>query len=88
MGLPEDSLLKLHAEAFKAHQYDFDISEILQGYTGAIAALDTKIPGPTLGLRFDIDANGIDEPKTAGHRPYSEGFSSKNACMMLVTLIL
>lgn len=82
MGLPDNSLLKLHAEAFKAKQYDFDVSEILQGYTGALAVLDTKRPGPTLGLRFDIDANGIDEPKSAVHRPSSEGFSSKNACMM------
>lgn len=77
MGLPsrqetEDYLATLELEA------DYDISEILEGYTGVLARLDTKRDGPTIALRFDIDALNIQESQDEEHLPKREGFSSLN----------
>lgn len=81
MGLPtekerEDYLDTLNLEA------DYDITEILEGYTGAVAYFDTGKEGPTIGLRFDIDANAIEETSNADHRPNKEGFRSENNIAM------
>ena len=60
------------------------------GLTGVVAELDFR-EGPTVALRFDIDANDINEANDEKHRPYREGFSSENpsvmhACGMMVML--
>lgn len=81
MGLPSSSKMEAHKEKFTHRETDFDISEVLEGYTGAVALLDTQRPGPTVALRFDIDANGLEEA-TENHRPALEGFASKNIGMM------
>ena len=47
------------------------------GMTGAIAILDCG-EGPTVALRFDIDALGVIESDEADHRPMAEGFASIN----------
>lgn len=77
MGLPDDDTIKKHREAISTDA-DFDISEILDGYTGAVGILDTHRNGPVIALRFDIDANGIEESNDKAHRPTMEGFASKN----------
>lgn len=77
MGLPDDDTIKKHREAISTDA-DFDISEILDGYTGAVGILDTHRDGPVIALRFDIDANGIEESNDKAHRPTMEGFASKN----------
>lgn len=46
------------------------------GYTGCMGVLDTKRPGKTTALRFDIDCVGVDESKDAAHIPNIEGFST------------
>ena len=81
IGLPSKSQMDTHKRKITLRKVDFDTSEILQGYTGAVAILDTQKPGPTVALRFDIDALSIDEAQVS-HRPFSEGFSSKNKGMM------
>ena len=60
MGLPSQDKVDKHLENLKL-QASYDVSEIIQGYTGAVARLDTKVSGPTIGLRFDIDALNIQE---------------------------
>lgn len=53
------------------------ISE-MDGLTGCVALLDTGIPGPTIGMRFDIDCVAVDESQNPGHVPYEQGFTSRN----------
>ena len=77
MGLPSEEEMAEHAENLSIKR-EYDISDILQGYTGAIATLDTGKPGPTIAMRFDIDANGVEEIKDITHIPAKEGFLSKN----------
>ncbi|HZJ82268.1 MAG TPA: amidohydrolase [Clostridia bacterium] len=77
MGLPTEKEIEEYAASLSL-DVDFDTSEILQGYTGVVASLDTGKPGPTVGIRFDIDANGIEETSDEDHRPVREGFKSKN----------
>lgn len=81
MGLPSEEVMKKYAESLNFDK-DYDISEILQGFTGVIAKLDTGKPGPTIGMRFDIDANDVEETKDENHVPVKEGFASKNANAM------
>lgn len=50
----------------------------MDGYTGAVAVLDTGKKGPVLAFRFDIDAVDVSEAADEQHRPFREGFASKN----------
>ena len=38
---------------------DAGIIEEMEGFTGAMAVIDTGIPGPVTALRFDIDCNDV-----------------------------
>lgn len=81
MGLPDEKTMKEYGNSLKL-DVDFDISEILEGYTGLVAKFDTGKEGPTIGVRVDIDANGIEETDDEDHRPNREGFKSENAFAM------
>lgn len=52
--------------------------EILDSYTGLIGVIDSKIKGPNIGFRFDIDANDLKESTSKGHIPNIKNFSSIN----------
>lgn len=77
MGLPTETKMKDYRNSISL-EADFDISEILEGYTGVVARLDTGKEGPTIAMRFDIDANDVQESKDEDHKPHIEGFRSKN----------
>ena len=47
------------------------------GFTGVVAVLD-RGPGPTVGLRVDIDALQRTESNDSTHLPAAEGFRSEN----------
>ena len=47
------------------------------GHTGVVAAVETG-PGPTVGLRVDMDGVSIAESSAVGHRPADEGFRSEH----------
>lgn len=47
-------------------------------YTGLCAEFDTKRPGPTTALRFDIDCVDTTEASDAAHYPAHEDFASQN----------
>jgi aminobenzoyl-glutamate utilization protein A len=81
MGLPDEGTMREHRDKLKL-EADFDLSEILEGYTGAVAILDTHKDGPTIAMRFDIDANEIEETKDASHIPNKKNFASLNKNMM------
>lgn len=76
-GKPSEEKIKSYAQSVKT-KVDFDISEILMGYTGLIATIDTGKPGKTFAFRFDIDAMPIKESTDKFHKPYREGFASEN----------
>lgn len=76
-GRPSPKQTKAYAATID-EDVDFDISEILEGYTGAVAKIYTNKPGPNIGFRFDIDALTIRESKEESHRTAKEGFRSRN----------
>ncbi len=47
------------------------------GYTGVVGVLRGALPGPTVGLRFDIDSLEILESSDPSHRPAEQGFVSQ-----------
>ena len=54
----------------------------MEGVTGAVAVLDTGRPGPTVALRFDVDALPLQELQSPSHRPFAQGFCSQNPGVM------
>jgi aminobenzoyl-glutamate utilization protein A len=50
----------------------------MDGLTGCAAIFDTGKPGPTIGLRFDIDCIPVQETADATHIPRAEKFASEN----------
>ena len=59
-----------------------EIVAAMQGYTGAVAVIDTGKPGKTYALRFDIDALGVSEQQSGSHLPHLGGFASVNENVM------
>lgn len=59
------------------------IERMGNGLTGIVADVDSPVPdAPLLALRFDMDANKIQEAQHDDHRPFREGFASVHAgCM-------
>ena len=82
MGLPPDDVLESH---WVRTQHKFADPVFLEpmrgGFTGVVGILSNGI-GPTIGLRFDIDALDLVESDDPSHRPTSEGFASihENVC--------
>ena len=56
--------------------------DAMQGYTGALAVLDTGRPGPVTALRFDIDALYVPETDDPEHLPNRLGFASEHPGLM------
>ena len=82
MGLPGDEELEINYVRAKEQGADPEFLELVMGgFTGVMGILHCG-EGPTVALRFDIDALGVNEDKTADHRPFKEGFSSVNPGVM------
>lgn len=76
MGVPGEDVLRAHyawAEENGADSFYLPYTE--GGFTGVAAILRCG-EGPTVALRFDIDALGVCESGEEGHRPCAEGFVS------------
>ncbi|MDM5336440.1 M20 family metallo-hydrolase [Fictibacillus enclensis] len=83
MGVPSESFLKEQEERALAQGADPKWLPYLSGgFTGVVGLLDTGKPGPTVGLRFDMDALDLKESSDASHVPVKEGFQSRNHNMM------
>lgn len=76
-GRPSPEKIKAYAQSLRIKE-DFDITEILEGYTGLIATIDTSKLGKTFAFRFDIDAMPIKESTDKFHKPFREDFVSEN----------
>jgi aminobenzoyl-glutamate utilization protein A len=57
------------------------LSQVRDGFTAVVGTLRHG-DGPTLGLRFDMDALSIPEAVAPEHRPCREGFASLNPGVM------
>lgn len=78
MGLPSEETLEKNYQRAAEQGGDPEFLPYTKGgMTGAIAILDCG-EGPTVALRFDIDALGVIESDEADHRPMAEGFASVN----------
>ena len=76
MGLPKLRDLEAHWERAADEGAPVELLEKMKGgFTGVIGIL-RRGSGPTVALRFDIDALGIQESDASDHRPAREGFSS------------
>lgn len=77
MGKPDAAKTKAHvAWAIQNGAVERFLPYFEEGFTGIVATLDTKRPGPTVTFRVDMDALPILEADTADHTPASFGFRS------------
>lgn len=78
MGVPPEEKLEEHYEKAAAWGADPEFLPATKGgMTGVIGILRCG-EGPTVALRFDIDALGVNESQEEDHLPYKEGFASIN----------
>nr|WP_309100395.1 amidohydrolase [Fredinandcohnia onubensis] len=83
MGVPPQSVLEMHEKrALEQGAKEEWLPYLSGGYTGVVGVLDTGKPGPTVGLRFDMDALDIQESNAEDHFPVSQAFQSINSGMM------
>jgi aminobenzoyl-glutamate utilization protein A len=78
MGRPAEEVIEKNIRRALDQGADPEWIRRLEGYTGAVALLDTGREGPVLAFRFDIDAVDVFEAADEKHRPFREGFVSKN----------
>jgi aminobenzoyl-glutamate utilization protein A len=77
MGRREEAISK-QIERALSQGADREWTETLRGFPAVVGILETERPGPTISLRFDMDAVEVTECRDEKHRPYREGFSSVN----------
>lgn len=79
MGVPSAKELEQHAaRALAQGANPVWVEKMKGGKTGVVGVMKFAKPGPTVALRFDMDANDALEAEEEGHRPYREGFASVN----------
>ncbi len=83
MGVPAEKTTNAHLERVLAQgtPLEYLTDDMREGFTGVIGILRCG-EGPTLAMRFDIDALGMIECPEDSHRPTREGFASRNTGMM------
>jgi aminobenzoyl-glutamate utilization protein A len=82
-GVPKAILLAEHMKrAMNQGANPKWVNKMGGGKTGVLGIFKFKKPGPTVALRFDMDANDIIEAQTDQHRPCKEGFTSINKGFM------
>lgn len=82
MGVADEATLDAQYERAVAQGADPEFVKATRGgMTGVIGILHCG-EGPTVALRFDIDALGVIESEEADHRPQAEGWRSVNPGMM------
>jgi aminobenzoyl-glutamate utilization protein A len=79
MGVPSEQELAVHMQ--RAIDQGADpawVEKMRGGKTGVVGSLKFDREGPTVAMRFDMDANDLIETTDADHRPFREGFASVN----------
>jgi aminobenzoyl-glutamate utilization protein A len=78
LGVPSEEELAAHMERAVDQGGDPALIERMRGgLTGVVGELRCG-DGPVVALRFDMDANDLDEARDREHRPFREGFASVN----------
>lgn len=78
MGVPSDEELDAHYALALEQGADPEFLPYTKGgMTGVVGILRCG-EGPTIAMRFDIDALGVVESDEPDHRPFAEGFASVN----------
>ncbi|PIC80718.1 peptidase M20 [Sporosarcina sp. P18a] len=89
--MDESTRMGVPNQAYLEEQFDRAIQQgantewaapLRSGFTGVVGTLDTGKPGPTIGLRFDMDALDLQESSDDSHFPVKERFTSVNDRMM------
>ena len=83
MGVPSPEELEAHYQQLpeQGTPMEYVTEDMREGFTGVIGILRCG-DGPVAALRFDIDALPMTENATQDHRPFREGFASRNpGCM-------
>lgn len=79
MGLPPPHVLEARWQRAVEQGGDREFLEAVKGgFTGVVGTL-RQGEGPTVGIRFDMDAVEMRESESQDHRPVREGFASVNA---------
>jgi aminobenzoyl-glutamate utilization protein A len=82
MGLPDQSSLDAAYNRAISQGADPDYAPLLRdGFTGVVGLLKCG-EGPTIGMRFDMDALPVKESTKPSHKPFVEGFASNNSGLM------
>lgn len=80
MGLPPEEELERELERALDQGADEEFARLMAGgFTGVVATLRGELPGPTVALRFDMDANRGAESIDRDHAPAMLGYASVNA---------
>jgi aminobenzoyl-glutamate utilization protein A len=78
MGLPAPEMLEQRWQRALAQGGDAEyLAAVRGGFTGVVGILRGG-DGPTVALRFDMDALDLGESQNPDHRPAREGFASVN----------
>lgn len=79
MGLPNTEFLQQQEKrALEQGAIEKWLGYFSGGFTGIVATLSTGRPGPTIGVRVDMDALDLEESSSGDHIPHMCGFSSVN----------
>ena len=82
-GLPKEDVLEACWQRAMSETGRPDLVEAMKGgYTGCLTVIEGALPGPTVGIRVDIDCNDVEEANDPKHPPCALGFRSTHAnCM-------
>ena len=72
MGLPPQDILDQNSQRAKEELDDLRYFDIVKDGMTCVAGVLKNGDGPTIALRFDIDALGFSEEHYIGHYPYAE----------------
>lgn len=83
LGLPDEETLERCWQRAKSECDRDDLLDAMRGgYTGCLTVIEGALPGPTVGIRVDIDCNDVDEAEDEKHVPCALGFRSQHKdCM-------
>ncbi len=76
MGAPSQEILKAHEQRALSQGADPEILAQMQGITGFWADIKCSDDPITVAVRFDMDANDVQESHASSHRPAAENFAS------------
>lgn len=82
-GLPKEDVLEACWQRAMSETGRPDLVEAMKGgYTGCLTVIEGALPGPTVGIRVDIDCNDVEEADDPKHPPCALGFRSTHPkCM-------